>query len=569
MLIECSIRNLAIIEEANIQFLNGFHVFTGETGAGKSMIIDALSLIIGGRGSSEFVRHGSQKAEIECLFHLEKDHPVINVLIKFGIEIDETENLIIRREITTQGKSTSRVNGVLVNLSMLREIGECLINIHGQHEHQSLLNVDQHLLWLDLFGDEKIKNLKTKYQSIYKRYTMVQTDLRQLEESDKQLLQMKDLYSFQIDEIEKAQLKMGEDEFLTVEKHKLANAEKMYDGINKAYQLLFGTEQTLDSIGKAVSNIEHISHYDQKVLQPLLEQIQSAYYQIEDSSFGLREYRENIEFNPSRLDEIEQRLALIASLKRKYGENLEEILNYVEKIKSDLEQMENKDVKIQELEEEKEIILNELRKSAKQLSDKRRKISNQLSKKIELELCDLQMEKTKFDVHMSNDMSHFTKEGWDHIEFMISPNPGEPLRPLHKIASGGEMSRIMLALKTIFSKMDRIPVLIFDEVDTGVSGRAAQAIAEKMSMLSKECQVFSITHLPQVACMADAHYLIRKSIENDRTFTHVSHLHEEHRINEMARMLGGVEVTKTTEHHAKEMLVMADKKKEQRNHLQL
>ncbi|MFS1512233.1 DNA repair protein RecN [Chengkuizengella sp. SCS-71B] len=569
MLIECSIRNLAVIEEANIQFLNGFHVFTGETGAGKSMIIDALSLIIGGRGSSEFVRHGSQKTEIECLFQLEKDHPVINVLIKFGIEIDETENLIIRREITAQGKSSSRVNGILVNLSMLREIGECLINIHGQHEHQSLLNVDQHLLWLDLFGDEKIKNLKTKYQSIYKRYTMIQTELRQLQESDKQLLQMKDLYSFQIDEIEKAQLKIGEDEFLIEEKHKLANAEKMYDGINKAYQLLYGTEQTLDSIGKAVSNIEQISHYDQKVLQPLLEQIQSAYYQIEDSSFGLREYRESIEFNPSRLDEIEQRLALISSLKRKYGESLEEILNYVEKIKSELEQMENKDDKIQELEKEKEIILHELRKSAKQLSDKRRKISDQLSKKIELELRDLQMEKTRFDVHISNDLNHFTKEGWDRIEFMISPNPGEPLRPLHKIASGGEMSRIMLALKTIFSKMDRIPVLIFDEVDTGVSGRAAQAIAEKMSMLSTKCQVFSITHLPQVACMADVHYLIRKFIENDRTFTHVSHLHEGKRINEMARMLGGVEVTKTTEHHAKEMLVMADKKKEQRNHLQL
>ncbi|NBI27623.1 DNA repair protein RecN [Chengkuizengella marina] len=569
MLIECSIRNLAVIEEANIQFQNGFHVFTGETGAGKSMIIDALSLIIGGRGSSEFVRHGSQKTEIECLFQLEKNHPVINVLTKFGIEIDETENLIIRREITVQGKSSSRVNGILVNLSMLRQIGECLINIHGQHEHQSLLNVDQHLLWLDLFGDGTIKNLKMNYQSIYKRYTMIQAELRQLQESDKQLLQMKDLYSFQIEEIEKAQLKIGEDEFLNKEKHKLANAEKMYDGINKAYQLLYGTEQTLDSIGKAVSNVEQISHYNQKVLQPLLEQIQSAYFQIEDASFGLREYREKIDFNPSRLDEIEQRLALIASLKRKYGETLEEILNYLEKIKIELEQMENKDVKTQMLEEEKEIVLHKLKKAAKQLSDKRRIVSKLLSKKIESELRDLQMEKTRFDVHISNDPNHFTKEGWDHIEFMISPNPGEPLRPLHKIASGGEMSRIMLALKTIFSKMDRIPVLIFDEVDTGVSGRAAQAIAEKMSMLSTECQVFSITHLPQVACMADAHYLIRKSIENDRTFTHVSYLNEGNRMNEMARMLGGVEVTKTTEHHAKEMLVMADKKKEQRNHLQL
>ncbi|MDP5273614.1 DNA repair protein RecN [Chengkuizengella axinellae] len=569
MLIECSIKNFAVIEEANIHFLDGFHVFTGETGAGKSMIIDALSLIIGGRGSAEFVRHDAPKTEIECLFQLEKDHPVKNVLLKYGIELDETENIIIRREITAQGKSSSRVNGVLVNLSMLREIGEWLINIHGQHEHQSLLNVEQHLLWLDLFGDGQIHDLKKKYQSIYEKYSAIQKELKQLQESDKQLLQMKDLYSFQIEEIEKAQLKMGEDECLTEEKHKLANAEKLYDGVNQAHQLLYGSEKTLESLGKAVSYIEQISHYDQKVLQPLLEQIQSAYYQIEDSSFGLREYRENVEFNPSRLDEIEQRLALISSLKRKYGENLEEILNYVQSIKSELERMENKDVKIQELEEEKELILHELRKAAKKLSEKRRKVSKQLSKKIEFELRDLQMEKTRFDVHISSNMNQFTKEGWDHIEFMISPNPGEPLRPLHKIASGGEISRIMLALKTIFSKMDRIPVLIFDEVDTGVSGRAAQAIAEKMSMLSKECQVFSITHLPQVACMADAHYLIQKSVQKNRTFTHVNHLHEGDRIIELARMLGGVEVTKTTEHHAKEMLVMAEKKKEQRNHLQL
>jgi len=578
VLIHLNIRNLAVIETMQLTFRQGFQVLTGETGAGKSMIIDALTLIAGGRGSAEWVRHGCEKAEIEAMFEVASDHPVWSLLTHLGILASCEENLVIRREINDQGKSSSRINGQLINLSMLREIAEWLINIHGQHEHQSLLKSEEHLKWLDAFGGQDVAELKQSYQLSYDKYLSLSKQIRDLMETSKQALQMLDLYRFQAEEISAAQLKLHEDELLLEEKRKLSHAEKLMQNITEAYESIYGGKGGLNPISSAMRKIQEIESFDAPVLKPFAEQIQSAFYMLEDAAFQLRDYREQIEFSPSKIDVIEQRLDLIASLRRKYGNNVAEILQYLHKITEDLSQIENKDEILRKLQAEADVEKTKTVQLALLLSDRRDTCAKELSVKIERELHDLQMGQAKFTVQMNRledakgievtgEKIKLTPHGCDAVEFLISANPGEPLRPLSKIASGGELSRVMLALKSIFAKLDRIPVLIFDEVDTGVSGRAAQAIAEKLSFLSNECQVFSITHLPQIACMADAHFLIVKAIEEKRTFTQVMDLDEQGRIVELARMLGGVEVTVKTLDHAREMLRLAERKKQHIRHV--
>ena len=574
MLVTLSIRNLAVVEAVDVQFFPGFHVLTGETGAGKSIIIDALGLIAGGRGSADLIRYGCDKSEIEALFDLPAGHPVWMTLERLGIEGNRDEHLLIRRELTSQGKSTARINGQLVNLSMLREIGEQLINIHGQHEHQSLLRPDRHLGLLDTYGDHAIGPIKRKYQERYGLFMKVEKELNELLESSQKAYQMLDMYRFQLEEIAAAQLKEGEDEWLAEERVKLSHSEKMMDSVSGAYELLYGS-QGLESISRVLSRLEDVSAYDEKGLKPLVEQLQSAYYQLEDAVFQLRDYRDGIEFNPERLDEIEQRLNMISGLRRKYGDNVEQILAYYKRIGQETELLENKDEHIEGLQKRRNKLLAELVETAEELSYARKQCAKELAAQVEDELKDLQMERTKLEVRLDqlDDPNGYEfegrrfrlgKQGMDTAEFLISPNPGEPLRPLAKIASGGELSRMMLAMKSIFARHDEIPVLIFDEVDTGVSGRAAQSIAEKLYILAKSCQVFSITHLPQVACMADHQYLIEKKLDDGRTMTQVDPLGEEGRVKELARMLGGVEITEKTLHHAQEMLNLAEAQKAHR-----
>lgn len=572
MLVAISIRNLAVIESVQLRFHRGFHVLTGETGAGKSIIIDALSLIGGARGSSDFVRYGCDRAEVEASFDLADDHPVWEVLKRLGIQGSGEELLIIRRELTAQGKSLCRINGQMVNLTMLREIGELLISIHGQHEHQSLLKVERHLDWLDAYGGEEVAVLKRKYRDDYGCFTALQHEWNQLKETSQQAYQMLDLYRFQIEELRNADLKVGEDELLTEEKRKLANAEQLMEHVTVSYERLYG-QGTMESVSVAISKIEDIWMYDTEKFRPIIEQIQNAYYQLEDAAYQLRDYRENIEFNPERLRHIEDRLDQLTSLKRKYGSTVEEMLEYVSKIEVEVDKLEHKDERIIKLEAEMQERLGKLAKRAQALTDVRQKLAEELTNRMEAELQHLHMERTRLDVRLNRLQNgqedyevdgtpvRFTKNGWDDAEFLISPNPGEPLRSLHKIASGGECSRIMLAMKTIFAEVDRIPVLVFDEVDTGVSGRAAQAIAEKLAQVTHSGQVFAITHLPQVACMADHQYYIEKQVLDERTSTQVHELGAEGRISELARMLGGVEVTEATMHHAQEMLELAKRQK--------
>jgi len=571
MLVTLSIRNLAVVEEVDVVFHPGFHVLSGETGAGKSIIIDALGLIAGGRSSADLIRYGCEKAEMEALFEMEPSHPVWQTLEKLGIHCEPEEHLVIRRELNTQGKSTSRINGQLVNLTMLREVGEKLINIHGQHEHQSLLRAESHLGLLDTYGSEVIGPVKAKYQERYSKFITAEKELRALQESSQRAYQLLDMYRFQLEEIAAASLTRGEDELLGEERVKLSHSEKMMDSVAGAYDLLSG-QRGLEAVSIALSRIEDISGYDSKGLQPIVEQLQSAFYQLEDATFQLRDYREKIEFNPGRLEEVEQRLNLISGLRRKYGDSVELILSYYDQISHETDQLENKDERLEKLRAERDKMLNLVMESAEELSKVRKQCAEELAAQVESELKDLQMERTTLRVQITpfedpkgiewnGRRIRLNRQGADNAEFLISPNPGEPLRPLGKIASGGELSRMMLAMKSIFARHDRIPVLIFDEVDTGVSGRAAQSIAEKLFRLSSTCQVFSITHLPQVACMADHQYLIEKHVYDGRTMTQVESLSDEGRVKELARMLGGVEITEKTLHHAQEMLNLAEAKK--------
>ncbi|MFC4800720.1 DNA repair protein RecN [Neobacillus sp. GCM10023253] len=560
MLSELSIKNFAIIEALTISFEKGLTVLTGETGAGKSIIIDAIHLLAGGRGSAEFVRHGEDKAEIEGLFQIdEPQHPVYLKALEFGIEIEEGM-VILRRDISRSGKSVCRINGKLVTISTLREIGSALVDIHGQHEHQELMDETRHLPLLDQFGAEEIAASLEEYQEIFARFEKTRQKLKALSENDQQMAHRLDLILFQLNEIQKADLKLHEDEELTEEKRKLANFEKVYEAFQLSYSALNGEQKGLDWIGMAMGHLEDAGSLDSSY-KALYELVSNCYYQLEDAARSLRNEMDDMEFDPQRLHEIEDRLNEINQLKRKYGRSIKEILEYAAKIEEEIETLQNKETHISELEKELASINKDLILEAKELSTLRQKWAKNLTGLIHTELKELYMEKTVFEIRIETEPQHFSKTGIDHVQFYISTNPGEPLKPLSKVASGGELSRIMLALKSIFSKHQGVTSIIFDEVDTGVSGRVAQAIAEKIYKVSVNSQVLCISHLPQVAAMADTHLYISKLIKGGRTTTSVKPLNEQEKIKEVGRMISGTEITELTKQHAKELLQMAEENK--------
>ncbi|WP_134698854.1 DNA repair protein RecN [Ammoniphilus sp. YIM 78166] len=572
MIVELSIKNLAVIKHVTIPFQRGLNILTGETGAGKSILIDALGFLLGGRGSSDYVRYGEKKAEIEALFEIEPVHPVISLLPQLGIDPPEDGMLIIKREITAQGKSICRINGQLVTLATLKEVGPWLVNIHGQHEHQSLMDSDRHLNWLDAFAGEELKQCKDEYSSVYRDYKTARSEYIKFAKNEQHMAQRQDMLSFQLQEITEADLQPLEDEDLTKEKHRLANSEKLYKGVDDAYVALTGEQASLDWVGLALSHLETVSGYDEQLGQ-VQGQLESVFFQLEEVARSLRSYREGLEFDPYRLQEIEDRLSEIQRLKRKYGRSVEEILEHAASIEDELDTIVNREQRMEGLKQRVRELSQDLAVEAMELTSQRTLTAERLSEKIEEQLKDLHMEKAKFSIQIrqvedaqgievNGTKVKARESGIDDVEFMISPNPGEPLRPVAKIASGGELSRIMLGMKAILANLEPIGTLIFDEVDTGVSGRAAQAIAEKLVTVSQNKQVLCITHLPQMACMADAHFFISKHATETETQTHVHHLDKDERVNELARLLGGVEVTNTTRNHAKEMLKLAKQSKE-------
>jgi DNA repair protein RecN (Recombination protein N) len=557
MLSELSIKNFAIIEALSISFEKGLTVLSGETGAGKSIIIDAIHLLVGGRGSSEFVRHGEDKAEIEGLFQIENEnHPLHEKAQEFGIDVEEGM-VVLRRDISKSGKSVCRVNGKLVTISTLREIGGTLVDIHGQHEHQELMDETKHLSLLDQFGGEQVASALSEYADVYHSYEKTIKRLKQLNENEQQMAHRLDLISFQLEEIQNANLKLNEDEKLFEERKRLSNFEKIHEALNLSYSALQGDNKGLDWLGLAMNHLEEAASIDSNYKE-VSESASNSYYLLEDVTRTLRNELDALEYDPERLNEIEDRLNEINQLKRKYGKTIEEILEYGAKIEEELETLQNKETHIEKLNKELAMIKKDLSVEARELSNIRQQFAGELTDLIHKELKELYMEKTVFEVRFVSDYESFTSDGSDKVEFYLSTNPGEPLKQLSKVASGGELSRIMLALKSIFSKHQGITSIIFDEVDTGVSGRVAQAIAEKIYNVSVDSQVLCISHLPQVAAMSDTHLYIAKNIVDGRTRTSVQKLDENEKIREIGRMISGVEITDLTREHAKELLQLAN-----------
>ncbi|WP_339250482.1 DNA repair protein RecN [Sporosarcina sp. FSL W8-0480] len=561
MLSELSIHNFAIIEQLEVSFDEGLTVLTGETGAGKSIIIDAVQLLVGGRGSQEFIRHGANKAELEGMFIIEEEnHPVFEKLNDFGIDFEDG-NIILRRDINSNGKTSCRVNGKLVTIASLREIGSQLIDIHGQHDNQELMHERRHIHLLDQFAGQPLFEAHKNYHDIYERYVKLKRRLETANENEQQVAQRIDLYSFQLKEIDAAGLQIGEEEELEEEKLKLQHFNRLFERLNTAFESIGGDNHALDWVGSAMSDLEDAASID-KELTSHAEIISSCFYSLQDVSHELKSIIDSMEFDPMRLSFVEDRLALLLSLKRKYGTTIEDILIYREKISDELDQLLNRDARIVQEQEKLDQLKKDLEIEANELSIIRKHAATELEKAIMQQLKELYMEKSDFKVSVTRKPANvFDSNGVDDVVFLISTNLGEPLKQLVKIASGGELSRIMLALKTIFSKHQGITSIIFDEVDTGVSGRVAQAIADKISMVAVNSQVLCISHLPQVAAMADHHLLIKKEVTDNRTTTAVAEISEIERTKELSRMLSGAEITSLTLQHAEELLSMAETRK--------
>lgn len=555
MLRELSIRNFAIIDDLTVSFSDGLTVLTGETGAGKSIIIDAVHLLAGGRGSLEFIRHGARKAELGGLFQVSDDsHPIYAKLEEAGLEAEEG-TIILRRDLNDNGKSVCRINGKLVPLSVLRDIGGSLIDIHGQHENQELMDEKQHINLLDYFAHDELKDIKEEYGRLYQAYRELKREVQALNLDEQRTAQRIDLYQFQINELEEAALQVDEEEKLLEERRRLMNFHKIFERANMAYEAISGDGNGLDYIGNAMNALEDIVELDANFKESS-ETVASSFYALQDAAFQIKNVLDDLEFDPERMNEVEHRLAQYQAMKRKYGTTVEEILAYHAKIEEELMQLINRDETIQQSEKQLCDMEKQLHAFAGKLTAIREENAQRLSDAIMNELRVLHMEKAKFIVKFEQ-LEQFDANGKDDIAFYISTNVGEPPKSLPKIASGGELSRIMLALKTIFSSSTGITSIIFDEVDTGVSGRVAQAIAEKISDISVNSQVLCISHLPQVAAMADHHYYIKKQVEDDRTFTTVSEIRGEERIEEVSRMMSGAEITDLTLQHASELIEMA------------
>ncbi|HCM86661.1 MULTISPECIES: DNA repair protein RecN [Enterococcus] len=556
MLQELTIKNFAIISSLHLGFTDGMTALTGETGAGKSIIIDAVSLLAGARSSIEYIRQGSEKCLVEGLFDLPTQKEFQVLMEELGIEVDEA-GLIVQRDLNVSGKSVSRVNGRIVTLANLRRIGQFLVDIQGQNDHQELMHPDSHLRLLDGFGDAVFQKTKMAYQMAYQNYTTLANQVKKFKRNEQSFVQRIDMLTFQQEEIGNAELSLGEEERLLEERGKLMNYQKIVDSLSYSYQAMASEEtSSLDMIGSASQELQTIASLD-KDYENISDNVHSAYYLLQDAVSEIGRQLDLLELDEERLDLVNERLELIHQLKRKYGDSIEVILSYYDQISQELLTSDFSGDKLEKL--EKELIDREIKLQglAEKLQLARKKMAQKLETAIQHELKDLYMENARFEVKFGE--NNFTSEGIDEVEFYITTNPGEPLKPLVKVASGGEISRVMLALKTIFSKTQGLTSIVFDEVDTGVSGRVAQAIADKIFQIGQNSQALCITHLPQVAAKADQQLFISKEVIDGRTLTRVEELSETERIEEIARMLAGTEITDLTVKHARELLQLAKK----------
>ncbi|ENO0944479.1 DNA repair protein RecN [Staphylococcus pseudintermedius] len=559
MLQSLSIKQFAIIDTLDIQFSDGLTVLSGETGAGKSIIIDAIGQLIGMRASSEFVRHGEKKAIIEGIFDIDDATDAIRQLETLGIDINE-DFLIVKREIFSSGKSICRINNQTVTLQDLRQVMQSLLDIHGQHETQSLLKQKYHVELLDRYADgEYIEELQ-QYAQSYEQHQEKIKELEALESADQALLQRLDLMKFQYDELKEAQLKEGEIEQLEIDIKRIQNSENLSLALNAAYVTLTDEHAITDRLYTLSSELQNVNQILPETFEKLKEEVDQFYYTLEDAKHQIYEEINQTEFDEQYLNELESRMNLLNNLKRKYGKDISDLMIYQEKIADEINKIENYEESTSKLREEIQQLSQQVQEDGEKLTKARRIVARQLRDRIVNEIQYLHMKDANLEISFKPYETP-QKDGLERIEFLISPNKGEPLKSLNKIASGGELSRIMLALKSIFVRAHGQTAILFDEVDSGVSGQAAQKMAEKMKDIASVIQVICISHLPQVASMSDHHLYISKHEKDDRTTTTVRELTGDARIDEIARMISGATVTELTRENAKEMIEQNQKHK--------
>ncbi len=547
------IENIAIIEVADIEFAPGFNALTGETGAGKSIVIDSLSAVLGQRTSRELIRTGAEKAFVSAAF----SGMAPELTEELGIQLEADGTLLLQREIQTDGKNVCRVNGRPVTVGQLRALGARLLNIHGQHDGQQLLDEEQHIVYLDSFG--RVESLAITYAEKYKNFTDIRRQIGALQMDEAEKARRVDTLQYQIEELKRAKLKPGEEEELTARRGMLRNAEKFLDAVAGADYALNGDDSgggALSALRQAQDALGGVRHLDDAFGQ-LYERLGEAYSEVYDIAATVEDKRGELDVSPGELDRVESRMDLLYRLKKKYGATVEDMLDYQARCEAELAQIEDAGDTLARLEQALSKAEKEARQAAQALSDARKAAAEQLTSQILAELQQLDMGKIRFAVDFAE--KPLDSDGMDTVRFLMSANVGEELRPIHKIASGGELARIMLAMKNVLSEQDHVGTMVFDEVDTGVSGRAAQKVAEKMARISRRKQVLCVTHLPQLAAMADTHFSVEKGERGGRTYTEVRRLDREQRRRELARLTGGSHVSQTMLDGAEELLVQAEK----------
>ena len=554
MLTELYIRNFAIIDELELSLKEGLNIFTGETGAGKSIILDAVSTVVGGKTDPTFIREGTDRAIVEAVFRPDENREAIREILKREDlpEDSDGDQIILSRDIRAGGRSSARVNGSSVNVNLLREIGRLLVDIHGQSDHLSLLNPSNHIVLLDRFAGNQ--ELLKKYQAEFKKLQKIRTRLTEIRMNDEELLRKKDMLSFQMNEIRSAKINESEEETLKKDRDRLANAENLSQLTQKAMEQLEGRSEEYPGIfellGYLSKSMDNLSRIDAE-LAPLGEEVAAINDALNELLASLQRYQETLEFNPARLDAIEERLALLNTLKRKYGGSLRAVLEFAARAEEQLAGLENISDQTEDLIRQETSVINLLSELAQELSDRRHEASRKVSESVEKELHELRMESAQFEIRFTQTAAEnglrdrhgrslaYDENGFDQVEFLIAPNPGEGLKPLAKIASGGETSRLMLALKNTLAEADSIPSMIFDEIDQGIGGRVGSIVGEKLWLLSRNHQILCITHLPQLAAYYDVHFHVSKQLSDGRTRTLVKQLQPEESLREMAQLMGG------------------------------
>ena len=563
MLQSLYLENIALIEKLGIELFPGFNVLTGETGAGKSIIIDAVNFVLGERTSRDLIRNGAARAKVEAVFNLNEGDAAFAALDALGIEYDGNE-LILSRELSAAGRNACRVNGTLVPVASLKSVSDTLVDIHGQHEHQALLDAENHISYLDAYCHAESLPIIEKIDAIVSRRNELMLKRNSGFSSQREREREMDMLRYQIEEIASANLEAGEEERLNAEKTVLLNAERIRTALETAHMALSGAEEgsALSAIDTARRSMRDIAALN-KDYEALGDKIEELYYAAEDISFVLRDTSENVESDMQRLEEIEQRLKLISDLKRKYGRTVEDVIDFGKDAETKLNELENAETLAAELDAKLDKLKAEYNVAADELSKVRRAAGDRLKRDVLNELKDLGMAKAMFDVALSDASGGESRKGGrETAEFMLSANPGEPLKPLEKVASGGELSRIMLCFKSIFADNDRVPTLIFDEIDTGISGRTAAVVGEKMLGIAKKHQVICVTHLAQIAALADAHLMVRKYDDGKNTFVETRQLNEEEKVQRIAQMMDGESDSPSALTHARELIARADKIKE-------